>query len=256
MTRSKASFKYYNMWSMAEGFENIVTRGWEMEVQGTPMFKVVTKLKGMKKKLRKLNAKQFSDIENLTKITELSLQHFQTKLRDDPLNQDLCLAERACSQELAFLHKARLEFLRQKSKEAWLKVGDDNTSYFHASIKKRRARNKVYQVKDMRGKLCNQCDAIKSAFEEYYISLLGTSKPVEYIKVNVVKQGQCLTLLHSELLLAPVSADEVKTAMFTIPGTKAPGPDGFSSQFFKDCWNIVGRRLPWPYSLYFTVVSC
>ncbi|XP_074283597.1 uncharacterized protein LOC141608138 [Silene latifolia] len=243
VTRSKAPFKYYNMWSMAEGFENVITRGWEMEVQGTPMFKVMSKLKGMKKELRKLNAEQFSDIENLTKITELSLNHFQTKLRDDPFNEDLCLAERACSQELEFLNKARLEFLRQKSKEAWLKEGDDNTSYFHASIKKRRARNKVYQVKDMRGKLCNHCDDIKNAFEEYYISLLGTSKSVEHVKVNVVKQGQCLTMSHSELLLAPASADEVKTAMFAIPGTKAPGPDGFSSQFFKDCWSIVGQEV-------------
>nr|GFD47356.1 RNA-directed DNA polymerase, eukaryota, reverse transcriptase zinc-binding domain protein [Tanacetum cinerariifolium] len=27
---------------------------------------------------------------------------------------------------------------------------------------------------------------------------------------------------------------------FDIDGNKAPGPDGFSSQFFKDSWNVVG----------------
>ncbi|XP_074305913.1 uncharacterized protein LOC141641138 [Silene latifolia] len=31
--------------------------------------------------------------------------------------------------------------------------------------------------------------------------------------------------------------------MFSIPGDKAPGPDGFSSQFFKDCWHIVGQEV-------------
>lgn len=28
--------------------------------------------------------------------------------------------------------------------------------------------------------------------------------------------------------------------MFSIPGKKAPGPDGFNSTFFKLAWNIIG----------------
>lgn len=34
--------------------------------------------------------------------------------------------------------------------------------------------------------------------------------------------------------------EEVKNALWSIPEDKALGPDGFGSQFCKDCWHIVG----------------
>ena len=37
-----------------------------------------------------------------------------------------------------------------------------------------------------------------------------------------------------------VTHKEIKKAMFSINDSKAPGPDGFSSLFFKEAWSIVG----------------
>ncbi|XP_056685706.1 uncharacterized protein [Spinacia oleracea] len=48
---------------------------------------------------------------------------------------------------------------------------------------------------------------------------------------------------HKNILNAPYTADEVKNALFSIPGTKAPGPDGFGSYFYKDAWHIVGDEV-------------
>lgn len=36
-----------------------------------------------------------------------------------------------------------------------------------------------------------------------------------------------------------VTAEEIKTALFSIADDKAPGPDGFTAKFFKTCWNII-----------------
>ncbi|XP_074267071.1 uncharacterized protein LOC141590373 [Silene latifolia] len=87
MPRSRPPFKYFNMWSKAPDFENIILRGWALEIKGTAMFRIITKLKWLKKELKGLNNSQFSDIENLVKVTELSLNHFQTLLRNDLLNE-------------------------------------------------------------------------------------------------------------------------------------------------------------------------
>ncbi|GKC93006.1 putative RNA-directed DNA polymerase, eukaryota, reverse transcriptase zinc-binding domain protein [Tanacetum coccineum] len=38
----------------------------------------------------------------------------------------------------------------------------------------------------------------------------------------------------------PITNDEIKKAMFSIGEDRAPGPDGFSSAFFKKGWDIVG----------------
>ncbi|XP_074304373.1 uncharacterized protein LOC141639083 [Silene latifolia] len=240
--RSGAPFRYYNMWSRATDFEGIVHISWKEEVHGTIMFKLVTKLKRLKSELKKLNREQFSDIENLAKVIALSLTQVQIQLRADPLNEQLCYAERECAKEMEFLARARTDYLKQKSKIIWLKEGDENTSFFHTSIKRRRARNRVYQVKDMRGNLCTQHDDVKATFEEYYISLLGSSNPVNPVKRSVVRHGRCLNSSHCKILMAPVTHEEVTKAMFDIPGTKAPGPDGYCSQFFKDCWELWGER--------------
>ncbi|XP_074315473.1 uncharacterized protein LOC141651673 [Silene latifolia] len=179
------------------------------EWTGTPMFRIVQKLKGLKADLRKLNKKHFGDIENLTHVTEIALLQFQSQLIQDPLNEELCMSERECAKDLAELKIARDQYLRQKAKCDWMKSGDDNTAYFHAQIKRRRARNRVFQIKDMNQNMCSNPDAIQAAFEQYYKILLGTSK-------------------------------ELVKAIYAIPGTKAPGPDRYTSQFFKDNWEIVG----------------
>ncbi|KAK4382501.1 hypothetical protein Sango_2864400 [Sesamum angolense] len=50
-----------------------------------------------------------------------------------------------------------------------------------------------------------------------------------------------LTDDEAQALIRPVTSDEVKTAFFDIEEDKAPGPDGFSSGFFKAAWPVVGR---------------
>ncbi|XP_074301623.1 uncharacterized protein LOC141633025 [Silene latifolia] len=182
----------------------------------------------------------FGDIENLTHVAEISLGKFQEMLILDPMNPEICQAEKDCAKELGELRQARDQFLRQKEKMEWLKLGDDNTAFFHASIKSRRAKNRVFQVKDMTGQLCTTSETVQQAFENYYISLLGTSKTVSPINRRIVQYGKCLSVDHCEALLAPVTGEEIRAAMFSIPGNKAPGPDGYSSQFFKDNWELVG----------------
>ncbi|XP_074299724.1 uncharacterized protein LOC141630876 [Silene latifolia] len=71
------SFKYFNMWAMSKDFDYTVRNCWSTVVQGTPMFRVVQKLKLLKQAFRTLNREQFSDIENLTNVAELALKDIQ-----------------------------------------------------------------------------------------------------------------------------------------------------------------------------------
>ncbi|XP_074266772.1 uncharacterized protein LOC141590056 [Silene latifolia] len=208
--RRGSPFKYFNMWSLAPDYDSIVKNGWSKEISGTPMFRVVQKLKGLKNGLRTLNKEHFGDIENLTHITEIALQQFQLQLVKDPLNDDLCKSEKDCAKDLADLKVARDQYLRQKAKCEWMQSGDDNTSYFHARIKIRRAKNRVFQIRDMDQNLCDTSDAIQAAFENYYKELLGTSKKVTSLNKRVVAYGQCLTQAHCDILLALVTGEDIK----------------------------------------------
>lgn len=47
----------------------------------------------------------------------------------------------------------------------------------------------------------------------------------------------------NEALNAPYTTKEVKTALFQMGSTKAPGPDGFRAQFFQKHWEICGETV-------------
>ena len=48
---------------------------------------------------------------------------------------------------------------------------------------------------------------------------------------------------ESTALLLPFTSADVKQAVFDIDEDKAPGPDGYSSGFFKAAWPIVGQEV-------------
>ncbi|XP_074266842.1 uncharacterized protein LOC141590131 [Silene latifolia] len=98
----------------------------KFQTRGTPMFRVVQKLKMLKKELKKLDKENFSDIENLTQVSEVSLKEVQKRLIKDPLNKVLCESESALAKEVLILKRARLRFLLEKSKERWMEEGDEN----------------------------------------------------------------------------------------------------------------------------------
>nr|GFD48521.1 putative RNA-directed DNA polymerase, eukaryota, reverse transcriptase zinc-binding domain protein [Tanacetum cinerariifolium] len=42
-------------------------------------------------------------------------------------------------------------------------------------------------------------------------------------------------------MVRDITNEEIKSAMFDIGDDKSPGPDGFTSTFFKKGWEVVGN---------------
>jgi len=47
----------------------------------------------------------------------------------------------------------------------------------------------------------------------------------------------------NDRLVAKISEEEVRDAVFEMGGSKAPGPDGFPGSFFQSFWDIVGTEV-------------
>ncbi|XP_048503083.1 uncharacterized protein LOC125498834 [Beta vulgaris subsp. vulgaris] len=117
------------------------------------------------------------------------------------LNRDGKLAER---------HQS---FLKQKARLDWMRGGDENTR-----------------------------EQVNDAFQQYYIKLLGTERTSRVrIQEAVIQGGPVVTEEQGRALMRRVSPEEIKDALFSIPGDKSPGPDGYGSYFFKDAWDIIGN---------------
>lgn len=53
--RRKVSYKFFNMWVDYEKFLSLVEKVWKRDIYGSPMFRLVIKLKILKGELRNLN---------------------------------------------------------------------------------------------------------------------------------------------------------------------------------------------------------
>ncbi|KAL9224822.1 hypothetical protein vseg_000822 [Gypsophila vaccaria] len=237
--RPKA-FKYFNMWSLVDEFPTTVAQYWNQPVAGTLMFQLVSKLKILKGPLKKLNHQRFSNVEVEASHAKTQLTTVQELLQKDPSNLRLLEEEKEATQYYSLMAKARDSFLRQKSKAQWGIEGDSNSPYFHCCIKARRSNNKVLSLTDDNGLVQTDPKRINQMFEDYYMSLLGSIAAVQKVHSPTVALGPLITAEHMQLLTTDVTEGEVKSALFSIQGNKAPGPDGYSSQFFQDAWDTVG----------------
>lgn len=56
---------------------------------------------------------------------------------------------------------------------------------------------------------------------------------------TIVQRGPIVKQEQRDRLEAQFTERKVKIALWLIAGDKSPGPDGYGSQFFKDCWSVV-----------------
>ncbi|XP_060212118.1 uncharacterized protein LOC132639701 [Lycium barbarum] len=239
--KQRRAFKYYNAWSTHPDFMGIVQEEWQTHIEGCKMYQVISKLKLLKHKLRRLHSNHFSNLLNEVDKDRAHLKEAQEKLQLDPLNDHLQQEERELSRKFKRSSYLAEMMLMQRSKATWLKLGDDNTKYFHSVIKQRRLGQTIFQLKDENQRIQHDPEEIAGIFVRFYKHMLGetggyTQKAVPGFLAN----GHTLTIEQQVTLLGTYSRKEVKEAMFSINPNKSPGPDGYGSGFFREAWSIIG----------------
>ncbi|XP_074313872.1 uncharacterized protein LOC141649072 [Silene latifolia] len=238
----KRCFKYFNIWGGSKDFISTLRSTWQSKVVGTPMFKLVKKLKMLKPALRQLNREKFSDIEHAADVKQKQIEDLQGQLGRDPSDMQKRAAESEATAQLKELAAARDSFLAQKAKHKWVQDGDSNSAFFHGLLKQRKHGNKVFRIEDTHGRAWDTPDQIQDAFLDYYKGLLGSSQAIGKIHRRIIEQGPKCSPEDCVALMRPISGKEVKDALFSIPDIKSPGPDGFTSKFFKDAWGEVWEK--------------
>ncbi|XP_052309179.1 uncharacterized protein LOC112327616 [Populus trichocarpa] len=118
--------------------------------------------------------------------------------------------------DLFNLKSAEKTFFAQKLKCNFFKESDIGTSFFHALISQKHMRNFIPAIQRSNGALTTSLDEVGDEFVHYYQNLFGTSSSTTPIDDVVVHSGPCLNETHFDFLLAPVSNDVIKEALFSI----------------------------------------
>ncbi|KAH1241613.1 hypothetical protein GmHk_07G019160 [Glycine max] len=78
-------------------------------------------------------------------------------------------------------------------------------------------------------------DAVRNHFEEAYWEPELDRPNLDGIEFK------CLDSMESESLVADFAYEEIKVVVWSCGNGKSSRPNGFNSNFFKECWSIVGK---------------
>ena len=123
-----------------------------------------------------------------------------------------------------------------------MKEGDRNTIFFHLTTLKHRANNRITNIVKGQVQVTKE-DEIEKEVVCYFSSLLSVDHSLsgsdqEEILVTI---PPILQVHHNSMLKAIPSLEEIHQALFSLPGDKAPGLDGFPTFFFQVFWNVVKK---------------
>lgn len=138
-----------------------------------------------------------------------------------------------------FLLEAERQFLQQKMKTKHLIFAGRGTKYFHSLVKKRNSVSSIPALIKEDGTSTTSQEEVIEELLNYYKELLYIDNQTLPISTDIVLQGPILSEVDCSFLTAPIDDASIKEALFHIGDEKAPGPDGYTTAFFKNCWDIL-----------------
>ncbi|XP_062103730.1 uncharacterized protein LOC133814836 [Humulus lupulus] len=212
--------------------------------KGNRLEKLVGKLIRLKHVLKRFNWRVMGDVVCNFERSKSLFQLAQSKLYDDPCNISLISTEREAYLEFSRQEKISESFLPQKSKITWLHFGDESSSYFYASLKKRKVANQIVSFISADGMLVYDYEMVTLHFLQHFQSFLGcASRANGHIDSQSITYGPVLDFDTQLELIKPFSPHDVKVALFSIHSVKSLGLDGYGAGFFKDLWKDIGKEV-------------
>ena len=134
--------------------------------------------------------------------------------------------------ELETLRDKRIQGMAVRSKSNWIHQGEKVNKYF-LNLESRNYKEKMLPfIETSTGEIISEQSKIKEEVMNFYKNLYGKREVIDcnFENINNAKKLQDEDRL---LLEGYISLEEVKEAVKNLSSNKSPGPDGFTSEFFK-----------------------
>ncbi|GKE07602.1 hypothetical protein Tco_1399620 [Tanacetum coccineum] len=232
-------FKFYNSRLLHKDFHLLVTSCWASIINGSDNLKSVSfkkRLQSVKNSIK--SWRQATKIEESSTATALRnrLDCIDLKAKSAPLSPLDIASRTSIVNELSCLELRNIKDLKQKAKSKWAKLGDENSGYFHGIINNHINRSRINGL-NILGSWVTDPLAIKN-----HVFNVFESKFKEEITTRPTFSSNRFNHLSS-FLDQPFSNQEIKDAVWDCGGDKAPGPDGFTFEFIKKYWEIIGNDI-------------
>nr|GEU39708.1 RNA-directed DNA polymerase, eukaryota [Tanacetum cinerariifolium] len=210
------SFSFYHSWLRLDGFDQMVTSTWSsFTLDGrNGMIHFKKKLQILKKEIRTWVADyKRRQSRRLTEIKS-KMHDIDVLLDQGGVNDDILLARKDLLKQFHDFKSSEARDCIQKAKIEWAIKGDKNFKFFHGIINRKRANLSIKGIV-VDAPAANRCR-------------------LDFRSPNR------LSLEQASDLESPVTNDEIRCAVWGCGEDKSPGPDGFTFDFFRKFWSIIG----------------
>eukprot|EP00253_Pinus_taeda_P012558 PITA_12558 len=203
------------------------------------------KLKEIKSRIRKWNRDEFGHIMEDKQKLEKEMEDIQQQIilegRDEERSKEggriiIQLEERRKKEEILWRQKLRIN---------WLREGERNTKFFHQAMIQNRQRNQILSIKNEEGEWVIEQEGIERVLVEYHKGILTETQDDrgEAIEKICKEIPKLIIAEQNKSLMRAATMEEVEEVVMNMKKGKAPGPDGFTSEFYQAGWNFLGQEV-------------
>lgn len=245
-TSGTKPFKFFNYLTKHPLFYQTVHAAWN-QAGGIAwdLSHLCVKLKIIKRDLKNLNKDNFSNIQDRVRDANSLLKIAQVNSLNDPSSENF-KEEKELHDRWEFLRTIEESYFRQRSRINWLREGDHNTSFFHRLTQVRNSINSIRSFCLSTGEIITDPIQMGTLAVNHFQNLLApqnqSTVPISPTWIHGLTDFRCANEYSYYMALFP-TAEEIKSTLFKLNKNKSPGPDGLTSGFFKETWQILGAEL-------------
>ena len=143
-----------------------------------------------------------------------------------------------CREKLEVHRKTKMEGIVTRSRTRWYEEGEKSTAYF-LGLEKRNYLNKlIASLRDSNNEKRTKQTEIMDILIKHFSNLFA-ERPIDRVKAEEFVDGlnmKGLSEAQNEEMNRPFTLDELTDALKGMSNNKAPGTDGFPTEFYKTFW--------------------
>lgn len=163
----------------------------------------------------------------------------------------------------------KAEFSLFRARQKYFEEGDKAGRLLARYIKQREALSSIFAIRDGNGQLVSDPHQINAVFTDYYKNLYSSESLASQEKIKKFLSNVNLPKVTKTQLVSldsPITIEEIAEVIKHLPLNKAPGLDGFTSEFYKvfpqelsplllNAYNESFERKPLPPSLSEAIIT-
>jgi hypothetical protein len=134
-------------------------------------------------------------------------------------------------------------YWKQRGKIKWVKLGNENTRFFHIKATINYWHNFISMLKnDDQAEICDHEGKAHILWESFKRRMGQSDNPSMHFNLQDFF-GMGMSQEMRESLEVPFTREEIVNVVKDMPNEKSPRLDGFNNEFIKSCWSIVGEDI-------------